>query len=451
VPVGGEGRKSAPIALYSKGPEGDQEEEDPGDVVASMLAFGWRPTMTWEYAVDEQQDKIKPDMLQARQQIAKLNKEANWAEGITFPTRACQAPRLLFGDTMALEQLRRYTAKEGVGVVLTGATLTKSEDAMLKDVLPTLVVHDHPGQAKKIKQAAVVFLDGQHSMDCLIDPDRRLFTHVLERHGKGLVFCAKKDVAERLYKRVMLNHPSVHMILENDEVTFIHNPHHSPVPLGCYVAYSRGVIGVGANILGLRHLVLDARAFRAKGSFIPEEVTPEEYESSQAEERLTRVTQNLGRAFRGEENKTVVIVFVNADLGFQQAIRSTSALNDGAELPTVFAGGADLKQLVDQADRWLEAGGGDWPEGDPEVTSVKKKGRPPKRTKEDVMAAADAAMAAGTSWREFSRKEHVGRVLTHVETVALKQRFAGVVAVAFGEEDFGEEDWGDEPEWGVAS
>jgi hypothetical protein len=134
--------------------------------------------------------------------------------------------------------------------------------------------------------------------------------------------------------------------------------------------------------------------------------------------------QNIGRAIRGEPGKTVVLIILNADKELKAAIQCAAALTDGCELPPVFGAGTDLKQLVDQADRWLEAGGGEWPEAEPGTGGQKRKGRPPTKTKDAVLKAAEAALNAGIGWREFSRKENVGRVLTHAERVELKARFS---------------------------
>jgi hypothetical protein len=68
---------------------------------------------------------------------------------------------------------------------------------------------------------------------------------------------------------------------------------------------------------------------------------------------------------------------------------------------------------VDQARRWLAAGGGEWPEADAEVTGPSRRGRPrgsTKRTAESIAQEAIAAARSGMSWRAFYKKHHLERV-----------------------------------------
>jgi hypothetical protein len=83
--------------------------------------------------------------------------------------------------------------------------------------------------------------------------------------------------------------------------------------------------------------------------------------------------------------------------------------------------------LVEQAGRWLDAGGGDWPEAVTTKTAAKP-GRPKgsaTRSKDDVMREADEAIRTGMSWREFRQKTQPQRTLDDGEIEALKARFPG--------------------------
>src|SRR5262249_25458331 len=103
---------------------------------------------------------------------------------------------------------------------------------------------------------------------------------------------------------------------------------------------------------------------------------------------------------------------------------------EGSELPPVFATGKDLVSLVDQARRWLAADGGHWPQADPVTAAHKPKGRPRgsvKRTKDDVLSAAEAAIEKGLSWRDFRQREQPQRTLNRPELDALRPRFGGRV------------------------
>jgi hypothetical protein len=180
-------------------------------------------------------------------------------------------------------------------------------------------------------------------------------------------------------------------------------------------------LGLGANVEGIRFLVIDALAFRSISSFTPGEVTPAEFARAQAEERLALIMQNIGRALRGEAGKTVVLIAINADEPLRTAIKSSPAIIEGSDLLPVIVSGTNLPMLVDQAGRWLKAGGGEWPEPD-QTKATKRKGRP-KRTKESVLAAAEVAIKDGIKWRDFAQKQNVRRVLTPEETESLRAQF----------------------------
>src|SRR5262249_42846299 len=143
---------------------------------------------------------------------------------------------------------------------------------------------------------------------------------------------------------------------ENYEQTVLRKTLHHPGEVKTLVTYSRGVLGLGANVLGVRHLLVNADAFRAIASFTPGEVSPEKFQRLQTEERLCVIRQNGGRALRGEEGKTAVLIVLNADQPFLEALRTSRGIVEGSELPPVGVAGKDLVALVDQAGRWLAAG-----------------------------------------------------------------------------------------------
>jgi hypothetical protein len=280
----------------------------------------------------------------------------------------------------------------------------------------------HPYPARKIRQVAVAFTEDHHGVDSLVE-DGHLLTEPLERLGLGLVFVTRKRIAKSLYDEVKLRQPSVRLAVENDAVT--RQTLHGEAPLRCYVTYSRGVLGLGANVKDVRFLVVDARAFRARSSFTPGAITPQEFERAQAEERLALILQNIGRAIRGEAGKTVVMIVLNADKPLSEAIAKSDAIIDGSELEPVVATGKKIKTIVDQARRWLEASGGPWPDPDPTIVPKPKGRRKGSRTKtrEMVLAAAESAIAKGTEWSDFRRAEHPQNTLSKDEVEALKERF----------------------------
>lgn len=138
--------------------------------------------------------------------------------------------------------------------------------------------------------------------------------------------------------------------------------------------------------------------------------------------------QNIGRLLRGEEGKTAVLFLLNAEPGLIRAIAGSPAVLEGCELPPVVAAGKDLVQLVDQARRWLEADGGEWPAADPGRKNPKRPGRKPK-SPESVVAEAEAAIAEGMGWRDFCQKRNPSRHLSPGAMEQLKRKFLGQLFV----------------------
>ena len=81
---------------------------------------------------------------------------------------------------------------------------------------------------------------------------------------------------------------------------------------------------------------------------------------------------------------------------------------------------------VDQAAKWLNKGGGEWPQPDPKVKDTKRKGRKKGsvvKTKDAVYQAAKEAIEAGKKWSEFARRTNPDRTITIDEVEALKKQF----------------------------
>jgi hypothetical protein len=340
---------------------------------------------------------------------------------VIFPRETCNVPRLRFADLTALEKLRRFAQDQQVGVIFAGATFSPDDQALLRELWPDLAERSHAYPQRKIKQLALVAPEGHYGAGGLVAQDGRLVTAPLEAIGRGLVFLATRKLASGLYDKVYPNQPSVSFV-DGGQVEW-RNRHgvHNETETLTYLTYSRGVLGLGANLPGTRFLVVDSLAFRSIGSFTPGQITPEQFAAARAQERLAILLQNVGRLLRGEEGKTAVLFLLNAEPELVQAIATSPAVAEGSELPPLVTTSKDLVQLVDQARRWLEAGGGDWPEPDAGKADPKKKGRKPK-SRESVLAAVKAALAEGMQWREICQKFNLRRYISKEELEQIKRR-----------------------------
>jgi hypothetical protein len=327
----------------------------------------------------------------------------------------------MFADLACFEMTRRFAERHGVGVAYLGAGMPAGDIELLRHVHPNLQFRQHPYPPRKIRQAAVVFVEGYHGAFSLVGPGQRLLTAPLEDLGFGLIFNRTRRVAVLLHAHIGEHNPTIGLAIEQDYQVVIRQNLHTPAPLRGLNTYTRGTLGCGANVEGVRWLVIDTLAYRR--IVIPAELTPHAFGQARAEEREFVIMQNIGRALRGEQGKTAVVFLLNAEPALRDAVMHSAALIEGSERPSVFASGKDLAALIDQARRWLEAGGGAWPEADPRCANPKKKGRP-RLSKEEIMRAAEEAMSAGMTWREFTRHYHPERVLNPGELEVLKAKFA---------------------------
>jgi hypothetical protein len=338
-------RRTAALNLFRHDRTGGQLHERPDEVLTNQLEFAWRPAITWEHPVDAEGNIVEPQELVGRIE----RKEQGWDSKVLFPRETCNVPRLRFADLAGLEKLRRFASDQGIGVILAGATISPDDRALQRTMWPELVERSHAYPPRKIKQLAIIAPEGYFGSGGLIAEDNRLVTAPLEALGRGLVFLATRKVANELYERVYQNQPSV-CFVDHGQVEW-RNRHgvHNETETRTLLSYSRGVLGLGANLPGTRFLLLDSRAFRAIASFTPGEITPEQYAELQAQERMAIITQNVGRLLRGEQGKTAVLFLFNAEPELIQAIAASPAIVEGSEILPIVQTGKDLVQLVDQA------------------------------------------------------------------------------------------------------
>ncbi len=385
---------------------GEETPHEPPEMsLMHMLTYAFRPVMTWEYPHDHEGKPLDPATLTKRLE----DKDKDWARGVTFPLRTCQVPHLHFIDLMPLEQLHRFCEQFHASVLFAGATPLPDDADILRAVFGKIEEVSHPYPDRRIKQIMLVFPDGRHGWGSLIDRDGKLITSTLEECGPQLIFTPTKIRAINLYDEVRDKQETVELVVERDRVMDSRKPLRTDKLSKTIISYSRGIIGVGSNrMLGLRCLVVDASAFRHIGSFTPEEITPEAFARLRVEERTALILQNLGRGLRGEAGKTIALVVLNADPEIREAIAAAPAITRGSEEPPVVIAAEDLGVLLDQAKRWLDAGGGPAPEPDPAKAS-RKAGCPPchpEPTPEDALSA----VKSGMTYREYSRERHLDRL-----------------------------------------
>ena len=390
--------------------EGRHPVESNQEVVDHMLGFATRPTVVRERP-DRRGTAVPPQSLDV--------KAKDWDAGIEFPIGTCEVPRLLLTDGAPLEMLREYAR----GIAFAGATVSKDDLAVLRSVWPDLVVREHPYSARKVRQVSLVAISGHTGLQALYDGRQRLVTEPLEAIGQGLVFTTTKERARGLHGAVAHSHPTSRLIIENAsrDLDWRDGSGLKRAEERVMITYSRGAMGTGADVPGLKYIVVDCDAFRPTASFNPEELTQEEYARHRTEERVSLLLQNVGRGLRGEEGKLLTVVLLNADEEFLKAVASSPAVVQGSELAPVSAPGASLPQAVDQARRWHEQGGGAWPEPDPRIKDPT--GGRKRQTREGLLARGDAAIKSGTSWREFRRACHPEKILSEGGVASLKTRF----------------------------
>ena len=280
VSIDPDNRAMSLLWLFRKNQDGQHPPETIEEILSHQLRFSFRPTLVWEHPVDADGQIVRSDTLAAR--IARGQKD--WDRDIVFPRLTCEAPRLLFTDLSGLEQMRRFLEVTGASLAFAGATLGPDNLDILRTVWSDIVLREYPYPDRKILQCAVVFIDNRTSdehrgLSAFVAADHRLVTASLEEIGIGLYFAPTFDVARSIYHRVRHTHPTANFIEGNDEVEAEHrnSAHHLAEEARVWITYSRGIMGVGANIPDLRYLVVDANTFRYVAGFNPAEITPESF------------------------------------------------------------------------------------------------------------------------------------------------------------------------------
>jgi hypothetical protein len=255
------------------------------------------------------------------------------------------------------------------------------------------------------------------------DGEGHLLTGPMEAIGKALLFCPLKRIARRFYDLVRGESPQVRLAMENYEENAVRKPLVGRARARAIVSYSRGVLGAGANVRGLRVLIVDTNAFRSVSGFNPEGIDPMAFAEARAQDRIALMFQNIGRLIRGDKGLTVVLILIGMDEDMRKAVRDSELIRSGSELPPVFVSRSDPEVIAAEATNWLVSGGPDeWPELTKETPPEPMKRRP-KRTADEIRALAEFAAKEGVVWRDFSKKHNLNRTLTPDELNAIKIAF----------------------------
>ena len=322
------------------------------------------------------------------------------ARGVTFPLRTCQVPHLHFIDLMPLEQLRRFCEQSHASVLFAGATPLPDDADILRAVFGKMSEVSRPYPDRRIKQILLVFPDGRHGWGSLIDRDGKLIASTIEECGPQLIFTPTKSRAIG---------PSTtrcattrrELVVERDrgdgqQEAITHRAaarrRSSRTAGASSASATTGCWACGAWWWSLR------LAFRAIGSFTPEEITPEAFARLRRTDSPDPPGPRQGPARRGRQDHRP---------GGPQC-RPGNPRGDrrgpghrpgsrGAAGGSVVAG-EDLGVLLDQAKRWLDAGGGPAPEPDPSK-AIRWAGHPPPSsrapTPEDAVSAVKSCVASG--------------------------------------------------------
>ncbi|MBV8266646.1 MAG: hypothetical protein JO252_10000 [Planctomycetaceae bacterium] len=411
-PIDARTRLGAPVFTFHTEPEGGEPAETPEAIFGHLMEFGFEVTLIVEQPIGPEGGIVTPEEILAH----RAQDPRAWRDHFVWPRNPCQVPFIVGVDLYGLEKIRRYAERHGRGVVFADGTPTESVLKPVREVFPDLETIDFPDQARKIEQVALVALEGYHSLEALVTPDRTLVFDPLHEVGKGLVFTALEERARRLFK-MLRNRPGGAALrlatdgdLEGDWASSI-----TPGNAGTILASSHGYLGRGANLLDLRYLVVDANLYHYAAGFNTATITAEEFARLRAEDRLVTLRQNLGRALRGEPGKRVVVFVLDADADLVAYLRSLPALVAGSERPPLVVWRPALAHAVAEAKIWLTTPGGDWPAIPPPEAPRKGRGRPPfdpdqkAATKAKIRAAARQESQAGKTWREFARRHHPDR------------------------------------------
>ena len=395
------------IEYFTADDDGKHPEESNHEIITDLLRFSHNPVIATEHPIDSATGQIvRSEALKDRIERA----EEDWDENISFPYGVCDASTLLLTDICPLENLRRYSEHHWTGIALLDGSPLHDDQEVLRAVFPQLQELKHPYPDRKVKQVAIVTPSGHRSLHSLIGNDQRLLTVGLEDFGDVIIFAATKKDSGNLYNEVYKAHTTSCRVDGNDK----HIDYASHIMADgihrCFIGYTRSVLGRGVNRQGVAALVIDARAFRPLSSFNPGVISQQEFELARDRERVGLIIQNLGRVLRGEHDKLAVVVVLNADPELLTVLRSSEAILEGCEQPPIFAAGDDMTQIMDQCVRWMHAGGGDWPEPDPALATVKNEGGRPKKSLEALLKQAREASSNGVSWSDFYRKCNLGRL-----------------------------------------
>ena len=423
--------------------------ESVDEIVEHILSFAFRPSITKERIVNQDGDIIEPAHIKSLIAAKRLN-----SDEFVWPFEPCEVETLRAVDLVALDRLRRFMESNSVDIQ--GFTATATEE--LKDVLSEVFgnefkVVEYEPPDRKIERLAIVSLKNYMTVRSLAQnaETRKLITESLEIDDDKpsvAIFSATKRQAVNLFRAVEGFHDGVHLVLNQTAIstefsaTRIANSFRDSRRQKTLIHYARGPLATGANLIGLRTLVVDCMAFRRLSSFSPDEIDRDSFMRYQAKERAAIVTQNVGRLLRGEAGKVAALILLNAEPELVEALASDEFIRGSVKsTPIVTPRYEGLESLVRDCKLWLDKKGLDpWECSESTYKSRKaalthvsnlkraesrQESREAKRNakRERLRLEATEAAENDIGWKSFSVRTNIKRYFEPDELVKIRDLF----------------------------
>jgi hypothetical protein len=337
---------------------------------------------------------------QGREHILGIDKNGRRSK-VTYPVRACDAPRLSGIDLVSLEMLRELMA-DGCNVVGMSATLGTLDRAVLDEVFEN-GGWDHvriPKQSLGLIEAIAVVHTHHEVLNASLLHLQPNWLKLIVPYGKFLIFAPNmrsRNAIEGRWKK--LDRGFDYATAKKSGLKY--SLDRTVTDLGAttgVLATTRQPIGAAFDGLEISLVMLDFRAIRLMVDLIvPHTDDPDAYLAAQMEELCHAAIQNMGRSARGDAGKRTVVVILNAPRTVAEMLVKSGGFEDRAER-VEYQHYADISgQMFHDARTWLE--GSPWPDYDPTANLS------PKNTKRQEKATAATEKALGKASKRKTSKE----------------------------------------------